>query len=431
MLAFLTAALLAPMTRPSFVAAATECGTYRSETVPPSSIRVFRTATGAVETVDFRTYVKNVLSREWISSWTTESLRSGALAVKNYAWYQVLHWRGYTNAAAQCFDVFDSTRDQHYDPSRPTYAAMAAAVDATWSTLALKGGRIFPTYYNAGQVNEPCGARVNGWQMFQWGTQACGLAGKSAAQILGTYYSGVTVLSAPAPVTPAPTAAPTPAPTLPPTPAPTPAPTTTPKPTAPASGAPPPSATPPPPTPPPPPAPTPVPVTPSPTPLAAPIVMPGGGQQGLAAPPPPPPANPEPIVVTVETAAAPTPLLEPAPVSPQETVVSPDPDSRMARFEAAADAARARAATRPVALPAGAPVRWLTFRALVGQLIASFAERLDLAGVPQQAGRNELGRGNVLDREADRFEGRDRIRVTGLDPAPIHGADLHELRLRH
>ena len=108
-----------------------------------------------MDVVDFRTYVKNVLSREWISSWTTESLRSGALAVKHYAWYQVVHWRGYTNAAGARFDVFDSTRDQHYDPSRPTYASMAVAVDATWGTVALKGGRLFATYYNAGAANEP------------------------------------------------------------------------------------------------------------------------------------------------------------------------------------------------------------------------------------------------------------------------------------
>ena len=175
--AFLAAALAVPMTAPMPATAAGACGTYRSETVPPPTIRVFRAASGAVETVDFRAYVKNVLSREWISSWTTESLRSGALAVKNYAWYQVIHWRGYANAGGQCFDVFDSTRDQHYDPSRPTYPAMAAAVDATWSTLALRGGRIFATYYNAGQTNEPCGAGANGGQVFQWGTQACGLAG--------------------------------------------------------------------------------------------------------------------------------------------------------------------------------------------------------------------------------------------------------------
>src|SRR5918992_135384 len=125
--ALVIAAVVAPLTTPAPVSATGACGSHRSETVPPPTIRVFRTASGAVDTVDFRTYAKNVLSREWISSWTTESLRSGALAVKNYAWYQVLHWRGYVNADGECFDVFDSTRDQHYDPSRPTYASMAAA----------------------------------------------------------------------------------------------------------------------------------------------------------------------------------------------------------------------------------------------------------------------------------------------------------------
>ncbi|HET7685079.1 MAG TPA: SpoIID/LytB domain-containing protein, partial [Candidatus Limnocylindria bacterium] len=167
-LAGLFTTLLAVPGAPSGAAAAT-CTAWTSETQPPPTIRVFRTATGAVDTVDFKAYVKNVLSREWISSWTTESLRAGALAVKNYAWYQVLHYRGYVTPTGACFDIFDSTRDQHYDPSRPTYASMAAAVDATWGTLALKGGRIFPTYYNAGTAGEACGANANGWRMYQWG----------------------------------------------------------------------------------------------------------------------------------------------------------------------------------------------------------------------------------------------------------------------
>ena len=178
LLAAILLCLAALPTTSSPAAAAGACGSYASETAPPPTIRVYRTATGAVDTVDFQTYVKNVLSREWISSWTTESIRAGALAVKNYAWYQVLHWRGYVNAAGACFDVFDSTRDQHYDPSRPTYAAMANAVDATWGTLAHKSGRVFATYYNAGAPGEACGANANGWQMFQWGTQSCGLAGE-------------------------------------------------------------------------------------------------------------------------------------------------------------------------------------------------------------------------------------------------------------
>src|SRR5687768_15694242 len=144
---------------------------------------------------------------------------------------------------------------------------MAAAVDATWGTLAHKNGRIFATYYNAGQAFEACGARANGWQMFQWGTQACGLDGRSAAEMMAIYYPGVVVSAAPLPVTPAPTPAPTPTPI--PTPIPTPAPTTPPS-----AGA---------PTEQPTPDPTPTPAPPAPTPAPAPPPppeMPGGGQIG-------------------------------------------------------------------------------------------------------------------------------------------------------
>ena len=123
-----------------------------------------------------------------------QSLRAGALAVKHYAWYQVLHWRGGTNAGGQCFDLRDDTVDQVYDPSQPTWTTAAAAVDATWSVRLLKDGKIFPTYYNAGSSGEACGANANGWRMYQWGTQACGLAGKTASQIvLMYYYPGVSV----------------------------------------------------------------------------------------------------------------------------------------------------------------------------------------------------------------------------------------------
>ncbi len=317
-------------------AAAASCSNWSSEITPPPTIRVFRTATGVVDSVDFKVYVKNVLSREWIGSWTTESLRAGALAVKNYAWYQVLHWRGYVaDGSGDCFDVFDSTRDQVYDPSRPTWSSAAAAVDATWGTLALKGGRIFPTYYNAGTAYEACGANANGWKMYQWGTQACGLAGKSAAQIMAIYYTGVVVSDAPAAVTPSatpsptPTPVPTPVPTPKPTPTPTATPTATPTPAASAtpaasgsagpSGTPAPTATAtttprptPTPTPTAPPQPTATPTaTPTPAATQPPVLeQPGGGQSEVAhvsAPPPPPSARPAPIPVKASPKQPPTP----------------------------------------------------------------------------------------------------------------------------
>ena len=404
--AILLAALLAPIGVPRPTIAAGECGTYRSETAPPPTIRVFRTATGAVQTVDFRAYVKNVLSREWISSWTSESLRSGALAVKHYAWYQVVHWRGYLNEGGQCFDVFDSTRDQHYDPSRPTYAAMAAAVDATWATVAQKAGRLFPTYYNAGQVNEPCGARANGWQMFQWGTQACGLAGKSAAQILAIYYAGVTVTAAPSPVSPAPTPAPTP------TPMPTPVPTATPRPATPAPSA---NAA---------PSPTPGPPTPAPTPApaATPIPQPGGGQVGLSAPPPPPPPNPDPIVVSVADAASGQIEGTAASVPRAEGRQPADLGRLLGPGSSFADMlASASFAPRPAR-------NWLLVCATVERLLAAWLDRFGLLG--EETADDELGGGDVLDREANRLEDGDRLRIAGRGPAGVDASDLHEVVLR-
>ncbi|MEP6807215.1 MAG: SpoIID/LytB domain-containing protein [Chloroflexota bacterium] len=286
-------------------AAASSCSTWTSQVDPPPTIRVFRHLSGAVETVDFRAYAKNVLSREWIGSWTAESLRSGALAVKHYAWYQVLHWRGGMNTIGTCFDLRDDTADQVYDPLQATWSTAAAAVDATWSTRVLKSGSVFPTYYNAGIAQEACGANANGWKLYQWGTQACGLAGKTAAEIMSVYYAGITVTDAPGPSpTPTPAPTPTPIPTSSQTPTPTVAPTSTPAASAPTpiptpavTAAP--TAT---------PAPTAVPtprVTPAPTPTPLPTpppgqVLPGGGQAGVvsaAIPPPPPPADPPPVIV--------------------------------------------------------------------------------------------------------------------------------------
>ncbi len=398
---------LTPPASPAPATAASPCSSHTSHTAPPTTIRVFRTATGAVDTVDFRTYVKNVLSREWISSWTTESIRAGAMAVKNYGWYQVLRWRGYVNAAGACFHVFDSTRDQHYDPSRPTYAAMASAVDATWGTLALKSGQIFATYYNAGAAGEPCGANANGWQMFQWGSQACGLAGRSAAQILATYYTGVTVSAAPPAAPPPPTPAPTPVPT----PNPTPKPTAAPTPAPPSGG----------PTPAPSAAPTPLPTpvaTPTPTPTpslapTAPLPQPGGGQSGLTAPPPPPPSDPEPVVITIGAADA---TAATAPTATDAALDTAGP-----RRVALADGVRAwlehppiadaPVDARPLARPDG--TRWALFRGLVARYFASL--RLDLpwggGRVADDRGDHELGRGDILDGEADRLEGGDRFAI--------------------
>ena len=68
--------------------------------------------------------------------------------------------------------------------------------------------------------------------------------------------------------------------------------------------------------------------------------------------------------------------------------------------------------------------RWLMVRAVLTQLLAMLAKRLDL--VWQEPLDDELGRGNVLDGQPDRLEGGDGHRIPARDPGPIDAADLHQ-----
>ena len=112
---------------------------------------------GSVQTVPFRQYVTTVLTPEW-SVGPVDVMRIGAIAVKEYAWYWTMVWRGKKAADGSCYDVIDSTQDQLYRPERdPVDQTLAAAVDATWTVSFRKNGRLFATGYRAGS-SVACGA---------------------------------------------------------------------------------------------------------------------------------------------------------------------------------------------------------------------------------------------------------------------------------
>jgi hypothetical protein len=275
--------------------------------------------------------------------------------------------------------------------------------------MALKGGRVFPTYYNAGAAGEACGANVNGWQMFQWGSQACGLAGKTAAQIMAIYYAGVIVTAAPPPAMQAPTPMPTPSPTPQPTPPATPKPSGTPGATPAPSPAP--TAT-------PAPAPAPTPAEP-PSPLPAP--GPGGGQVGLVRPPAPPPPDPEPIVVQPGGAVPTRPSAQEPPESPRT--------HRPWLLDGDVQPVVPAHANRAF-LSIG--VGWLTVDAVVEIVAQGLAHRWSAAlGVAEQPAGDELGRGDVLDGQPDRLEDRDRLGRASGRPIRADAADLYEAVVRH
>jgi hypothetical protein len=116
-------------------------------------------------TVPFRTYVEKVMAAEWGAGAPVAALRVGAVAVKQFAWYYAIYWRGGRDAAGRCYDVRDSSIDQVYDPSRRVAASHLAAIAATWRVSLRKGERFFLTGYRPG--SGVCGANLDGWKLYQ------------------------------------------------------------------------------------------------------------------------------------------------------------------------------------------------------------------------------------------------------------------------
>jgi len=157
--------------RPPAVQAAA-CTGWSSTTTPPPTIRVLRSATGKVAAVDFESYVKVVMPAEWPSAWPIESLRAGAIAIKQYAWYYAMHYRGGTGTGG-CYDVSDNANDQVYSPEKQTPAAThIQAVESTWAESITKNGSFILTGYRSGN-DVSCGADADGSHLYQKGARRC------------------------------------------------------------------------------------------------------------------------------------------------------------------------------------------------------------------------------------------------------------------
>ncbi|MEV4892597.1 SpoIID/LytB domain-containing protein [Nonomuraea sp. NPDC055795] len=165
----------------------TGCKSDGTDTRLPTTILVYRKSINRVERVDFKTYVKNVLPNEWVSSWPRESLRAGALAVKNFGWYWAMRSNRKT-PSGQCFDVYDHTSSQVYKPGSAKVAT-SAAVDATWGIRLTRGGKIFKAQYCS--TTTACGNWVDGDWMSQKGSRDKAKAGWNYARILRSYYTGI------------------------------------------------------------------------------------------------------------------------------------------------------------------------------------------------------------------------------------------------
>ncbi len=165
----------------------TDCKTDGTDTTLPTYIYVYRESIDQVDKVAFKTYVKNVLPNEWISSWPAESLKAGAEAVKTFGWYYALH-SAFRLSDGRCFDVYDSTKSQVYKPNSAV-TSTSNAVDATWGTRMHRSGKIFIAHYCA--TTTACPAYQQGEWMSQNGSRDQAAAGKGYQTILRSYYDGI------------------------------------------------------------------------------------------------------------------------------------------------------------------------------------------------------------------------------------------------
>jgi hypothetical protein len=162
---------------------------------PPATIKVARRIGNSpsgriyrVDTVDFRTYCVRVLSHEWApaTSFSSEALKAGALAVKDYGWYWATHTTKLVDVRAAGADVDDTVNYQVYMDSDygPKYWA---AVDAVWGLAMTRGGSIFQASYRAGTYT----GEANGWYMSQWGTEYWADHDQTYDWICRHYYRGI------------------------------------------------------------------------------------------------------------------------------------------------------------------------------------------------------------------------------------------------
>ena len=169
----------------------TGCRTDGTDTRLPSTILVYRTESGRVDRVAFKTYVQNVLPNEWVAGWHPAALESGAIAVKSFGWYFALHSESKT-PSGHCYDVRDDTGSQVYRPGSAR-ASTNAAIDATWGVRMTRSGKILQAHYCSSP--SVCGAWVAGDWMSQNGSEAKAKNGAGYGSILRYYYRDIALTS--------------------------------------------------------------------------------------------------------------------------------------------------------------------------------------------------------------------------------------------
>lgn len=172
---------------------------YQNE---PTKIKIYirknnnTKASGVTQTIDFATYLRNVLPNEWISSWKPEALKMGAISVRSFGWYYVNHPK-YSNLGAY---VGNTTNCQVYNPNTSTPQTDAAfkatkgiAVHHVVNSTSIQD----VGYYKAG-TNGPGrdSSKYNEYNnVYQNGTQYWAKQEKDFKYMASYYYPGTSLVT--------------------------------------------------------------------------------------------------------------------------------------------------------------------------------------------------------------------------------------------
>lgn len=132
--------------------------------------------------VPFIDYIKNVVSSEIYPTWDEEAIRANALAAISYAVNRV--YVEYYRSRGYDFDITNSTAiDQSYVKGRDVFDTISRVVDDVFTSYIRREGFIEPLaakYCN--------GTTTTCEGLSQWGSQQLAQEGRTALEILRTYY---------------------------------------------------------------------------------------------------------------------------------------------------------------------------------------------------------------------------------------------------
>lgn len=189
----------------------------KAQCTPGASIRVGTVCTcnacSEVTVMSLESYTGTGLNDEWIPSWSTESLKAGAVAYRSYGAYYI------DNPYNGTYDLANTTCKQVWQPSSSTSCLAAATATSSQVLTTGVGGPIARSEYAAETNGFGCGDGFTGcttcgsptwpcisdavcagstsaghWRgMCQWGSQRWAQAGQTYTWILNHYYNPANV----------------------------------------------------------------------------------------------------------------------------------------------------------------------------------------------------------------------------------------------